>query len=795
MANLQSHHIIAIGSSAGGMDEINRFFDHTPIDGVAYIIIQHLSPDYKSRIVELLAKHSKLKVKEAEDEMLVEANHVYVIPGKKFMTISNSRLHLADKGKTAGPHLTINTFFNSLASEREERAIGIIFSGLGSDGTEGIKAIKKAGGMVIARDPALSEFTSMPANAIATGVVDYILEPELMPGVIEYYVKNDGALLPHALESNGEEKIIVAIINLIKDRLPLDFSDYKQTTILRRIKRRAANQNFINLETYLAFLKSNNDEVEALAKDFLISVTSFFRDKEAFRYIQKHVIPKIIKQHKTGEDIKVWVPGCATGEEAYSLAILLKEQLNGDYKNLPVKIFATDIDTAALTYAGIGLYTEIITKYVSPERLEKFFLKEGNKYRILPEIRKMLIFAQHDLVKSPAYSNMDLISCRNLLIYMTPPLQKKILHMLHFGLKKNGYLFMGSSENAEAIPGLELVNENWRIYKNLEKKQRARLNTFILPALTDPGKNSGNTLPGDNYQNKKINLADAVNEALITELGYLLVCVDEKNNVLKTSGDATKYLLQKNFNANLGELLPKPLAVAFNKASREALQSNKKVQIKGIKINNNQSTNTVKLFVQPLAIKKAEQKILMVLFCDDTQSPLQTEGEVFDEKMFINQYTQNLEEELIAVKDELHSTLEKLDASNENMQSFNEELLAANEEMQNTNEEMQSINEELHTINTDYEEKNKELIALNDELNNYFRSNINGQLYVNRDLLLIKFSPGTVKHINLLDTDIGRPITNISTNIKFETIESDIKEVINNGGVINKEIEATDGKW
>ncbi len=549
MANLQSQYIIAIGASAGGMDEINRFFDHTPTDGVSYVIIQHLSPDFKSRIAELLAKHSKLNVKEAEDQMLVESNNVYVIPHKKFMTINNSRLQLIDKEKTAGPHLTINAFFNSLALEREEKAIGIILSGLGSDGSEGVKAIKKAGGMVIVRDPALSEFTSMPANAIATGVVDYILEPELMPGVIEYYVKNDGALLPHASESNEEKKIIVAIIDLIKDRLPLDFSDYKQTTILRRIKRRAANKNFLKLENYLAFLKSNKDEVEALAKDFLISVTSFFRNNEAFGFIQEQVIPEIIKQHKTGEDIKFWVPGCATGEEAYSLAILLKEQLNG-YNDLPVKIFATDLDTAALSYAGKGLYPDIITKYVSPERLENFFLKEGNQYRILPEIRKMIIFAQHDLVKSPAYSNMDLISCRNLLIYLTPPLQKKVLHMLHYGLKKNGYLFLGSSENADPIiQGLELVNEDWRIFKNVEKQLLTRFNAFTLPALMDTRKNFDTTFSHGDNQNTNNTLAEAVNETLMSELGYLLLCIDEKNIVVKTSGDTSKYLLQKNFNA------------------------------------------------------------------------------------------------------------------------------------------------------------------------------------------------------------------------------------------------------
>ncbi|MEO6330834.1 MAG: chemotaxis protein CheB, partial [Ginsengibacter sp.] len=329
MATDSEQYIIAIGASAGGLEEIQHFFDHTPLDGVAYVIVQHLSPDVKSRMVEILAKHSKLKVTEAEQNMRVENNQVYLIPSKKFMTIHNNRLSLTEKKAVAGPHLTINTFFNSLAEEKGEKAIGIILSGLGSDGTEGAKAIHKQGGMIIAREPATSEFSSMPSNAIAAGIVDYVLEPELMPAAIEYYVKNDGALLPQASNNKAEEKIIVAIIDLIKDRLPLDFSDYKQTTIQRRIKRRAANHNFTKLESYLAFCKINIQEVEALAKDFLISVTSFFRDKEAYEFLQTNVISEIIKHSTEGEEIKFWVAGCATGEEAYSMAILLREKLTG----------------------------------------------------------------------------------------------------------------------------------------------------------------------------------------------------------------------------------------------------------------------------------------------------------------------------------------------------------------------------------------------------------------------------------------------------------------------------------
>ncbi|MEO6455696.1 MAG: CheR family methyltransferase, partial [Ginsengibacter sp.] len=651
--------------------------------------------------------------------------------------------------------------------------------------------------IIIAREPATSEFSSMPSNVIATGIVDYILEPELMPAAIEYYVKNDGALLPQASTNKADEKIIEAIIDLIKERLPLDFSDYKQTTILRRIKRRAANHNFTRLESYLAFCKINKEEVEALAKDFLISVTSFFRDKEAFEFLQKNVIPEIIKEHIEGGEIKFWVAGCATGEEAYSLAILLKEKLTGKYKNYPVKIFATDIDTAALAFAGKGIYPESITKGVSPERIEKFFIKENNSYLVNPVIRKMIIFAQHDLVKNPPYCNMDFISCRNLLIYMTPPLQKKIYYMLHFGLKKGGYLFLGSSENAHPISSnVELLDKKWKIYKNIRTDRVIYSDPFSLPDFSLNKNKIINKTPEENYKATANNLTESVSQEIMKELGYMLVCVDDNYQVIKTFGDTTQYLLQKNFNLNLAELLPERLSVAFKTATGKALKLNEKVLVSGLKVKINRKIFYVRMLVKPIPARMPDQKLLMVLFSEDAvHNHTITPGEIYDDKSFFDEYTKNIESELKELKIELNNTNEKLDASNENLQSYNEELLSANEEMQSTNEEMQSVNEELHTINTDYELKNKELMEINDELNNYFRSNVNGQLYVNNDLLLMKFSPGTVKHINLLDTDIGRPITNISTNIKFETIENDIKEVIKHGGKINKEIEATNGKW
>ncbi|MEJ6980876.1 chemotaxis protein CheB [Pedobacter sp. P351] len=785
----EPHHIIAIGASAGGMEEINSFFDHTPLDGVSYIIVQHLSAEFKSRMLDLLSKHSKLEVKEAEDGMQIQCNEVYLIPNDKFMTIQNNHLHLTGKENIRGPHLTINTFFNSLAEDKGNKAIGIILSGLGTDGTEGIISIKKAGGMVIAQDPETTEFGSMPSNAIASGMVDFVLEPELMPDKIESYVKNEIDLM---FNSKDDEKHLSDIINLIKEQSPLDFTDYKQTTILRRTKRRAAYSNFSTLASYIKFLKTNPHEVETLIQDFLISVTAFFRDKEAFDFIQNNVISGLLKSLAVDEELKIWVAGCATGEEAYSMAILVNEQLTGKYKNTVVKIFATDIDNYALVFAGKGAYSQETTKSISQERLDKYFIKEGITYKVNPEIRKMVIFAQHDLVKNPPYCNMHFISCRNLLIYMTPALQKKIFSMFLFGLKMDGYLFLGSSENpVPIIQSLEVINKKWKLYKNIEKKRVIRFDAFSLPDLKHKpaqfvrgNKGASNTL------------ADTINETLVSNLNYQAICIDENNHVLKSYGDTSKYLLQKNFISDLPELLPKPLVVAFNTLRTKVLKTGKKSSVNGIKINHDDFVIKVTMTVYPLPARKEDPKNLLVIFNEDRSfNPVKVKDAEFDEKIYLDQYTRNLEDELRDLKDKLHSAHLQLDASNENMQSFNEELISANEEMQSSNEEMQSVNEELHTINSDYQLKNKELLELNDDLNNYFRSNINGQLFVNNDLLLMKFSPGTVKQINLLPTDVGRPLSHISTNIKFETFTADIEQVLLNGHIITKEIESLDGKW
>ncbi|MCE7042890.1 chemotaxis protein CheB [Dyadobacter sp. CY312] len=794
MFTAEPHHIIAIGASAGGLDELNTFFDHTPSDGVSYVIVQHLSAEFKSHMVSLLSRHSKLVVQEAENGMSIRVNQVYIIPNDKYMTVRGHSLYLTDKTDNRNPHMTINTFFTSLALDYGPRAIAVILSGLGSDGTDGVKAIKKSGGLVIAREPDGIEFHSMPANAIATGMVDFILEPEAMPALIEDYVKRELDLLAAGIH---DEKHVGEIVHLIKDQLPLDFSDYKQSTILRRIKRRAASNNFGNLETYIQFIKATPAEIDLLAKDFLISVTGFFRDTESFEFIENQILPEIIAGLTPREEIRLWVTGCATGEEAYSMAMLVSERLGDRITEHVVKIFATDIDSAALSRAGKGVYKAGALANVSRQRLDRFFQMEGDDYKVNPSLRKMVIFAQHDLVKNPPYCNIHFVSCRNVLIYMTPALQKKIYLMLLFGLRQHGYLFLGSSENPLPIlQSLKVVSKRFKVYKNLDATRVVRFDSFSVPEVSYKKLAD---IPHPQQQTSKVpdrTLGDAVNETLMKDLNQLVVCIDQNEKILKFYGDTTKFLLQKIMTTDLTELLPAPLAVAYKTVIAGVVHSGEPASVTGIHIRQGEQTISVSLSISPMIYKGRNNGFLVVRISEEELGKTEVIGRTaFDEEMYVNQYTQSLEQEIRDLKEKLTASNERLYSLDENMQSFNEELLSANEEMQSTSEEMQSINEELHTINSDYQLKNKELLELNDDLNNYFRSNVNGQLFVDDQLRLVKFSPGTVKLINLLDSDVGRPLGNISTNFKIETISEDISKILAGESVVTREIQAKQGRW
>ncbi len=788
--------IIGIGASAGGMDAIHEVFDHTPTDAVSYVIVQHLSPDHKSFMKELLKKHSKLKIHVAEDGMEVLPNQVYVLPEGKNMTISDGRLRLKDRqGST--PNSAVDIFFNSLAQDLGDKSVGIIFSGNGADGTKGAEAIKKVGGLVIVQDPETATFKSMPRSVIESGYYDYILAPKMIPLQIVKYIKH--RILAHNFsKSEINEDSLSKINKLISDHTPLDFSEYRRPTIIRRITRRMVAQNVETIDDYIKLLKENPLEIEKLSKEFLISVTSFFRDKAAFEVIANQVIPEIVENKLMVDVLKVWVVGCATGEEAFSLAILIKEHLTEVKKDLEVKIFASDIDKEALAKASKGCYPESIRKDVSEKRLNNFFMKIGDEYKVRDNIRKMIIFADHDIIHQPPYGKIDLISCRNLMIYFNPTLQKKIFSTLNYCLNAEGYLFLGPSEGLGALKNsFREIDRKWKIFKSTEDKSNAQFKSYDPQHLEVRKPFYSSTLIKPKKNSLEEDLTNLLNQSTLEEAGFLAgVCVDENNKVLKPFGDFQNYLLPKLFNNDLLELLPSELAIAVGTSIKKAINEDAIITVKDVNFKLEEELRSVNILVKPrVQTVNEDQKVIFIYFSEgEVKSDIKRDVEVFDRELHTRRYLADLERELAASKKRLSEAHESLDELHRNIQSYNEELLSGNEELQSSNEELQSMNEELNTVNHEYQLKIKELAEINDDLDNYFRSTYISQIYVDKDMILRKFNPLTIKQINIKESDTGRSIKDISNNLRLSTFIEDIQEVIQTEIWKERQVETTEGK-
>ncbi len=786
--------IIAIGASAGGMEAIHLLFDHTPEDGVSYVIIQHLSPDHKSFMAELLAKHSKMRIFEVENDMYIEPNCVYMMPRGMNMTIKERRLQITER-PVSSPNTTIDVFFSSLAAAHGNKAIAVVLSGTGSDGTKGVAAIKKLGGYVIVQEPATAKFGSMPENVIDSGNADAILAPELIPDeIISYLNRNKLEFEFTDKISSTDEEALLDILKLIQEHTPLDFQDYKRPTIIRRLVRRMTMNKIQNLTVYTKYLQNNPSEINVLAKEFLISVTHFFRDTAAFELIKEKVIPEIIDNKLLVDTLKVWVVGCATGEEAYTLAILISEHLSEHKKNLEVKIFASDIDKEALSHAAKGIYGDNITKDLSHERLKKYFIKEENNYRVREQIRKMIIFAEHDIIKQPPYGKIDIICCRNVLIYFNPLLQRKILTTLHFSLNLGGYLLLGPSESMGDLKNyFQEVDKKWKIYKNIEMVRNIRDAHYATPNL----RFNSISNPISSKSEKRSNISEYIDNELLIESGYEAgVCVDQDYKILQSFGKYEKYLLPKLFNYDLMEMLPEDLSIVTSTSLKKATKQGKKVITNNIKIKSNGSTLCVQVMVKPIIAENSSMNpVSLVLFNEEKMIDMDEEHEIFDRSLHTDRFLDDLKKELSETKQKLNDAYEALEMSHDNISSFNEELISSNEEMQSTNEELQSVNEELQTVNNEYQLKIRELAELNDDLNNYFKGTINGQLYVDNHLVVQKFTPSAVLQVNLKETDIGRPLSDLSNKIKFANLIDDITEVITTSHNKEKEIQINDGKW
>lgn len=781
-------HLVGIGASAGGLEAIQEFFDHMPAtDNIAFVIVQHLSSEHKSLLVELVARHTQLKVAEAQDGMDASPYNVYVIPNNKILTIERGKLRLSDKAQIKAPNTAIDKFLESLADDLGANAIAVILSGTGTDGSRGIQSVQESGGMVIVQEPETAKFNGMPNSAIATGCADFILPPKCMPRQILEYLKDKPKI---SLKTGSPDaSLLPEVFKLIERHCGYDFTNYKTSTILRRISRRMGMLGFSTFHEYFKVLKESAEECRFIGKEFLIGVTQFFRDYEAFESLSKEALSQIVRKIKHHELLKVWVTACSTGEEAYSIAMLLDDMLQKQDKTVEVKIFASDIDSKAIELASKGTYPLSSMRNVPPEFFERYFIVENGFVTIIPRLRKQIVFAHHNLLKDPPFIKNHLVTCRNMLIYVNNVLQKKAISNFLFSLNQDGYLFLGPSETLVTKDGFEEVNGKWKIFRKVTEGPTFKSDkVFSSPQYR--------YTHAYNVQRKNVDTATDLQQkfknVLIEQYGFLAIYVDQNLDIKDATGNLNRHLtLPEKFGTlNLLGMLRKDLSVSVGAAIRSARKENKIVTLENLKTVDGKA---ISIRVDP-GLHKDYFFILIHEYYE--------KSEVSDSKVqpgpvaaLNSNYVSELEDDLRQTRMELQMAVENSETAHEELQSSNEELLSANEELQSSNEELQSLNEELHTLNTEHQARIKELTELNDDLDNYFRSTDLAQIFLDKRLYIRKFNPLAVKMINLIPDDIGRPLAHISTNIRNDkSFMEDIHQVLRTNQMLEREVQMTNGQ-
>ncbi|WP_370687435.1 CheR family methyltransferase [Fulvivirga maritima] len=793
-----------MGASAGGLEAINAFFDKVPDNpGLSFVLVQHLSPDYKSMMPELLAKHTKIKIAKVTNDMAVEKNCIYTLPPDNNIFINNGRLYLEARGNPKSLNLPINNFLKSLAEDQKERAIGVILSGTGSDGTLGIESVKENGGMVMVQDPNTAAFDNMPKSAIATGLVDFIMHPSRMPDAIIQYVKHPYIQeLKHLSIDHENEKgdILNQILTLLHQKTRLDFRLYKKATVIRRVERRMSIRNILSKELYLKYLNDYPEEIDLLGNDILIGVTGFFRDNKAFEELDKNVLYQLVKDVKDKE-IRIWVVGCSTGQEVYSLAMLIKEQFHKQLKTPAIKIFATDIDQRAIDKASKGVYPETIIEEIPKHLLLKYFTKVNDTYHVKKELRQMVIFARHDISKDPPFNNIDLACCRNLLIYIEPPLQEKILTYIHFSLNANSFLFLGSSETPGMLSNaFEEVSKKYKIYKNCMTTRIIdvhRLNPFEKskkPNL-EPSKSA---LPRTFNESK---IVSNFKDALLEDMVPPTVFINENLDVVHVAGDIDRYikLPKKQLTLNVLKMVDEQIYVSISNAISKVKSQKKKFISPLIEFNVNDEKRSIKIIAKPYIEPNSKNTYIIICFQELLESnvaPIPTSGQHLktDLSKEKDAHIRRLEEELKETKEYLQSTIEELETSNEELQATNEELMAANEELQSSNEELQSVNEELYTVNNEFENKLIEMTELNDDLKNFLQSTQIATLFLDNDLNIKRFTNAITDLVKLNNSDIGRFVGDFSNDFDEFNLVGAANDILTNFTAKEEEVITKSGE-
>lgn len=794
-------YVVGIGASAGGLEALENFFRNMNENcGMAFIVVSHLDPNHVSIMPELVQRSTKMKLFQAEDGMVIQPNHVYVAPANRDLGILHGVIQLIEPLEAHGFRLPIDFFFKSLSADLGEKAICIILSGMASDGTAGLKAVKNELGMVMVQEPESAKFDGMPRSAINTRLVDYILPPEEMPDQLITYTsqKVKGALLNKAITDGKIPDTFQKIFILLRTHTGHDFSLYKQNTMHRRVERRMNISQLDNLPNYIRLLQESPAEIESLFKELLIGVTNYFRDTEAFDKL-KTVLLELVKNKNTNEHIRIWVPGCSTGEEAYSIAILLRECMDAAKKYLKVQIFATDIDRDAIEKARIGVFSGIESN-ISKERLNQFFTTEGNHYHIRKEIREMLVFAPQSVIKDPPFTRLDLISCRNLLIYFNADLQKKIIPIFHFSLLPNATLFLGSSETISGFVDLfSMLDKKWKIYKKRDSIFSAQ--PFIeFPVSYSIGKTNETIM-----KKKEIkNITQLAEKIILQSYSPDCVIISENGDIQYVHGRTGKYLELTHGEAkmNIYEMAREGLKQELPAVIRKVLSGKKSLTVENLKVKSDGSVQLINITVKPVKEPEAMAGSLLIIFEEVSPQEKITASKkiTFDEKS--EGMIKELERELKSTKENLRSTIEELETSNEELKSTNEEIQSTNEEMQSSNEEMetskeelQSLNEELITVNTELQNKNDELSIINNDMKNLLDSIDMPTIFLDNNLFIKRFTSHVTKVVNLIPSDIGRPINHIATNLKYEKLIEDAKEVLRTLVFKEIEVETNEGIW
>ena len=771
--------VVGIGASAGGLEALQQFLTFLPGNtDMAFVIIQHLAPDHKSMLADILGKYTMMPVTEAKDGMRVQRNHIYMIPPKYNLEIVSDvlRLRQYDHAKINHP---IDIFFRSLASAYENRSVAVILSGTGSDGTNGIRAIKEQNGVIIVQSPESAKFDGMPRNAISTGFADIVQNPE---GIAKEMVHISASLLRSGNRLMlTDEDLLSQIFSVLKNVTNINYAYYKQTTILRRIERRLVITHNRNLREYVNYLTNDPEEAKYLAKEVLIGVTSFFRDTDYFDVLKDRVIKPMVKEIPRTQQIRVWVAGCSTGEEAYSIAILFKEAMEELNAPRDIKIFATDLDQEAITVAGRGIYGDNIIDDVSVTRLSRFFARKGNKYIIHQDVRKMIIFAQHNVFQDPPFGKLDLISCRNLLIYFQAVLQRNLFGIFHMALKDKGFLFLGRSESVidyDDVFRVLCANEKiFYHYASGRVPANSRMNYSLQPVESN--------LEPFHYSNQK-DTTDIQYSSNELELGVLetmmpaTVVVNDKNELWRTYGECDKFLAFSPGAATLDvfSLIRNDLKISLSTIMREARQKMERVAYDNVPVQLDEKPEYITIVAQPIYDKHGSVTDFTAVSFLRGKRALVGKMHEYRIDTAAAKRISTLEKELKVSQENLHHTVTELESVNAELQAANEELLTANEELQSSNEELQSVNEELYTVNSEFQSKLDELAGLNDDLANFLSTTLVGVLMVDRDLNIRKFTEFVATEFNVAEQDVGRSLRYISYNFGTIDLNSLCREVL-----------------